>query len=92
MSTGLALTIVALTLALVIAGLFRVVGVLDSAELRLRRLVAELRATRKELNTAGELAAAVERDASEGRAVLDQLEALKRGRPGGRARRRMTPG
>jgi hypothetical protein len=87
MSTGLALTLVALALALVIGGLFRLVGVLDSGELRLRRLVAGLRATRKELNTAGDLAAAVERDATSGRAALDQLENLKRGRPDGPARR-----
>jgi len=82
MSTGAVLAVVALALALVIAGLFRLVAVLDSAELRLRRLVAELRAARKELNVAGDLAAAVERDATEGRAALDRLESLKRARPG----------
>lgn len=84
------LTVVALALALVIGGLFRLVGVLDSAELRLRRLVAELRATRKALNTAGDLAAAVERDAAEGRAALDHLENLKRARQG--RQRRLSSG
>jgi hypothetical protein len=82
-STGLVLAVVAVALALVIAGLFRLVAVLDTAELRLRRLVAELRATRKALTTAGELAAAVERDAAEGRAALDRLDDLKRGRRDG---------
>ena len=81
MSTGAVLTLVALALALVIAGLFRLVAVLDSAELTLRRLVAEVRATGKELANAGELAAAVERDASNGQAAFDRLEELKRGRP-----------
>jgi hypothetical protein len=90
MSTGGMLTVVALALALVIGGLFRLVGVLDAAELRLRRLVAELRATRKELNTAGDLAAAVERDATEGRAALDHLENLKRARQG--RQRRLSSG
>jgi hypothetical protein len=81
-STGAVLTLVALALALalVIAGLFRLLGVLDSAELTLRRLVAEIRATRKDVGAAGELAAAVERDAAQGQAALDQLEGLKRGR------------
>jgi len=80
MSTGVVLTAVALALALVIAGLFRLLGVLDSAELTLRRLVADIRATRKDVDTAGELAAAVERDAAHGQAALDRLEDLKRGR------------
>ena len=80
MSTGVVLTGVALSLALVIAGLFRLLGILDSAELSLRRLVAELRATRKDVDAAGELAAAVERDAVQGQAALGQLEDLKRGR------------
>jgi len=80
MSTGVVLTAVALALALVIAGLFRLLGVLDSAELTLRRLVADIRATRKDVDTAGQLAAAVERDAAHGQAALDRLEDLKRGR------------
>jgi hypothetical protein len=80
MSSGAVLTVVALALALVIAGLFRLLGVLDSAELTLRRLVAEIRATRKDVGAASELAAAVERDAAQGQAALDQLEDLKRGR------------
>jgi hypothetical protein len=85
MSSGVTLTLVALALALVIAGLFRLLGVLDSAELTLRRLVAGIRATRKDVGAAGELAAAVERDAAQGQAALDQLEGLKRGRrPAGR--------
>ena len=78
MSTGVVLTAVALALALVIVGVFRLLGVLDSAELTLRRLVAEARATRKDVRTAGELAAAVERDAAQGRAALGHLEDLKR--------------
>lgn len=81
MSTAAVLTIVAALLALVIAGLFRLVGVLDSAELTLRRLAAEIRAARKEIGTAGELAGAVERDAVRSRVALDRLEDLKRGRP-----------
>jgi hypothetical protein len=80
MSSGVVLTLVALALALMIAGLFRLLGVLDSAELSLRRLVAEVRATRKEVGAAGELAAAVERDAAQGQAALGQLEDLKRRR------------
>jgi outer membrane murein-binding lipoprotein Lpp len=80
MSSGVTLTLVALALALVIAGLFRLAKILDSAELTLRRLVAGIRATRKDVGAAGELAAAVERDAAQGQAALDQLEGLKRGR------------
>ena len=80
MSTGAVLVVVALALALVIAGLFRLVGVLDSAELTLRRLVAEIRASRKAVGAAGDLASAVERDAARGHAALDRLEDLKRGR------------
>jgi hypothetical protein len=80
MSTGAVLTVVALVLAMVIVGLLRLVRVLDSAELTLRRLVAELRASRKTMGAAGELAAAVERDAARGQAALDRLEDLKRGR------------
>jgi hypothetical protein len=82
MSAVVVLTVAALAVALVIAGLFRLVAVLDSAELRLRRLVAEVRGARQAVGTAGELAAAVERDAAQGRAALDRLEDLKRGRPG----------
>lgn len=80
MSTAAGLTAVALVLALVIAGLFRLVAVLDSAELTLRRLVAEVRATRKTAAAAGEMAAAVERDATRGQSGLGRLEELKRGR------------
>ena len=80
MSTGLVLTLVAVALALVIAGLFRFLGLLDSAELTLRRLVAEIRSTRRDVAAAGELAAAVERDAVHGQAALGRLEDLKRGR------------
>lgn len=81
MSTGLALTLVATALAVVIAGLFRLVTVLDSVELRLRRLVAEVRAARKAVAAAGELATAVERDAGGGQAALGRLQTLKRGGP-----------
>jgi hypothetical protein len=80
MSTGVVLTLVALALAVVIAGLFRLRRVLDSAELTLRRLVGGIRATRKDVGTAGELAAAVERDALQGEKTLGQLEDLKRRR------------
>jgi hypothetical protein len=77
---GAVLTVVAMVLAVVIAGLFRLVAVLDSTELALRRLAGEVRAARRSMATAGELAAAVERDAASGRAALDRLEELKRGR------------
>ena len=70
MRAGAVLTVVALILALIIAGLFRLVSVLDSAELTLRRLVGEVRATGKAVKAAGDLAAAVERDAASGRAAL----------------------
>jgi hypothetical protein len=80
MSEGVVLTVVAVALALAIAGLFRLLGVLDSAELTLRRLVAGVRATRNDVGAASELAAAVERDAVRGQAALGQLEDLKRGR------------
>ena len=81
MSSGVVLTLVAVALALVILGLFRLLRVLDSAELSLRRLAAGIRATRKDLGAAGELAADVERDAARGQAALGRLEDLKRGRP-----------
>jgi hypothetical protein len=74
------LTIVAVALAVVIALLFRLVSVLDSAELSLRRLAADVRAARKAVLEAGDLAAAVERDAGRGEAALRRLEELKRGR------------
>jgi hypothetical protein len=81
-SNGALLALVALALALVIAGLFRLVAVLDSAELTLRRLVAGVRAARRAVEAAGELAAAVEHDATSGQAALARLEALKRSRSG----------
>jgi hypothetical protein len=80
MSNGAVLTVVALVLALVIAGLFRLVAVLDSTELALRRVAGEVRGARKTMATAGELAAAVERDAASGQAALDRLGELKKGR------------
>jgi hypothetical protein len=86
MSDGAVLGLVALTLALIVAGLFRLAAVLDAAELALRRLVAGVWAARRAVAEAGELAAAVERDAVSGQAALDRLAALKRGRspePGG---------
>jgi hypothetical protein len=79
-SSGAVLTMVAVALALVIVGLFRLLRALDSAELTLRRLAAGIRATRKDLGVASELAASVERDAVRGQAALDRLEDLKRGR------------
>jgi hypothetical protein len=78
MSTGVVLTMVAVALALVIAGLFRLLGVLDSAELTLRRLAAGIRDTRRHIGAAGELAASVERDAVQGQVELQRLEDLKR--------------
>lgn len=81
MSRVAVLTIVAVALALVVLGLFRLRRALDSAELTLRRLAAGIRATRKDLSVAGELASSVERDAVRGQAALDRLNDLKRGRP-----------
>ena len=81
MTDGAVLGLVALTLALIIAGLFRLATVLDDAELALRRLVAGVWAARRAVAEAGELAAAVERDAASGQAALDRLADLKRGRP-----------
>jgi hypothetical protein len=86
LSDGAVLGLVALTLALIIAGLFRLAAVLDDAELALRRLVAGVWAARRAVAAAGELGAAIERDAASGQAALDRLAALKRGRsrdPGG---------
>ena len=80
MSSGALLTVVAVVLALAILGLFRLRGVLDSAELTLRRLAASVRATRREVAAASRLAAAVERDAARGQVALGRLEELKRGR------------
>ena len=80
MSSAAVLTVVALTLALVILGLFHLLRVLDSAELTLRRLAAGIRAARKEVVAAGELATAVERDAARGQAALDRLEEIKQRR------------
>ena len=79
MSRGAVLTMVAVALALAILGLFRLRRALDSAELTLRRLAAGIRATRKDLDVASELATSVERDAVRGQAALDRLEQLKRG-------------
>jgi hypothetical protein len=82
MSDGVLLALVALMLAVVIAALFRLVAVLDSAELTLRHLVAGMRGARRAVEAAGQLAAAVEQDAATGQAALDRLSALKRSRPG----------
>ena len=78
MSNGAVLTVVAVALALVIFGLVRLLRVLDSAELPLRRLAAGVRSSRKDVAAASELAAAVERDAARGRAALDRLEDIKK--------------
>ena len=83
MRPGALLTLVAVALAVVIAGLFRLVAVLDSAELALRRLAAELREARKAVAAAGELAVTVERDAARGQAALDRLAELKGPAPPG---------
>lgn len=78
MSSGAVLTVVAVVLAIVIALLFRLVSVLDSAELAMRRLAADVRATRKAMVEAGDLAAVVERDAGLSQEALERLAALKR--------------
>jgi hypothetical protein len=77
-SSGAVLTVVAVVLAVVIALLFRLVSVLDSAELSMRRLAADVRATRKAMVEAGDLAAAVERDAGLSQEALERLAALRR--------------
>jgi hypothetical protein len=77
-TSGAVLAVVALLLAVTIAGLFRLVAVLDSAELTLRRLVAGVRGARRAVESAAELAAAVERDAAGGQEALDRLGQLKR--------------
>lgn len=79
MSSAAVLTMVALALALIILALFRLRRVLDSAELSLRRLAAGIRDTRRDVQAAGELASAVERDAAQGQAAFGRLEDLKRG-------------
>ena len=81
MSSGAVLTVVAVVLAIVIALLFRLVGVLDSAELALRRLAADVRTTRKAVVEAGNLAAEVERDAGRSQEALDRLAQLRGGSP-----------
>jgi hypothetical protein len=75
-TNGAVLAVVALLLAVMIAGLFRLVAVLDSAEMTLRQLVAGVRGARRAVEGATELAAAVERDAAGGR-----LHELKQSRP-----------
>lgn len=80
MSDGALLTVVALVLVVVIVGLFRLVAVLDAAELSLRKLVAGVWAARRAVETAAELAAAVERDAAGGQEAFDRLDELKRRR------------
>lgn len=82
MSDGTVLAVVALTLVAIAAGLFRVVALLDSAEMALRRLVAGVWSARRAIETAGELADDVERNARLGRAELERLHALRRPRPG----------
>jgi hypothetical protein len=82
-SDGAVLGLVAVALAVIVAVLFRLVAAVDSAELTLRRLVAGVWSARRTVETAAELAAAVERDASRGRAELDRLQSLKRPRSGG---------
>jgi uncharacterized protein YoxC len=79
-NSGVVLALAVMALALIILGLFRLLRVLDSAELTLRRLAAGIRTTRKDVAAASNLAASVERDAARGQAALDRLEDLKRGR------------
>lgn len=81
MTNGAVLAVVALLLAVMIAGLFRLVAVLDSAEMTLRRLVAGVRGARRAVEGATELAAAVERDTAGGQAAFDRLHELKLSRP-----------
>jgi hypothetical protein len=85
-SDGAVLTVVAVVLAIVVALLFRLLRVLDSAELSLRRLAADARATRKAVVEAGELASAVDRDAGLTQVALLHLQAGS-GPSGGRASR-----
>jgi hypothetical protein len=80
-SDGAVLGLVAFTLAVIIAGVFRLVAVLDSAELALRRLVAGVWSARRAVDTAAELAAAVERDAARSQAELERLHRVQRARP-----------
>lgn len=80
MSSGAVLTAVALVLAALIALLFRLRAVLDSAELGLRRLAADVRSARKDVAAAGQLAAAVERDADRSQQALARLSQLGRRR------------
>lgn len=80
MSDGAILGLVAVTLAIIVAALFRLVAVLDSAELTLRRLVAGVWSARRTVQSAAELAAVVERDAARGRTELERLQSLKRPR------------
>ena len=77
MSDTTVLSVVAVVLAVVIALLFRLVRLLDAAELSLRRLAADARAARKAIVEAGDLAAAVERDATRTHAGFLYLEDLK---------------
>jgi hypothetical protein len=79
-SDGAVLGLVAVTLALLVAALFRLVAALDSAEMTLRRLVVGLWSARCTVQAAAALAAAVERDAARGRDELDRLQSLKRPR------------
>lgn len=81
MTNGAVLAVVALLLAVTIAGLFRLVAVLDSAEMTLRRLVAGVRGARRAVEGATELAVAVERDTAGGQAAFDRLHELKQSRP-----------
>jgi hypothetical protein len=76
-SSGTVLTGVAVVLAVAVALLWRLVRVLDSAELSLRRLAADSRVARKAIVEAGELAAAVERDAGRSQEAILHLEDLK---------------
>jgi hypothetical protein len=80
-SDGTVLAVVALTLVVIAAGLVRIVAVLDSAELALRRLVAGMWSARRAIEAATELAADVERDAGRGQAELERLQTLQRPRP-----------
>jgi hypothetical protein len=81
-SDGAVLGLVAFTLAIVVAGVWRLVAVLDSAELALRRLVAGVRSAGRAVEAAAELAAAVERDAARGQAELERLQRAGRARSG----------
>lgn len=78
----LPLVLVTVALVILVAGLYRLVSVLDQVELALRAMVTSIRALRRALRQAAALAQEVGRDASAGEAALGALEDLKEPRTG----------